>query len=244
MGINNMVQFVKQLSSRLSPNMYTSIANRTDAASIAFLRQLQRELKREDVLDVPFKELKVVVFDLETTGFNPYKGDFVLSIGAVKMIGNKVLESETFYSLVKSEVDLSEDIVELTGITKEQLMDAPPIGVVLKRFFQFVENDTLVAHHANHEKVFMDHLTWSILRSKFQHRILDTSFLTKIVEPESDLVTLCDLCMRYGIAIEKRHHALHDSIATAKLWGESVSSVQRLGFVNLGDVYSHLAKTR
>ena len=244
MGINNMVQFVKQLSSRLSPNMYTSIANRTDAASIAFLRQLQRELKREDVLDVPFKELKVVVFDLETTGFNPYKGDFILSIGAVKMIGNKVLESETFYSLVKSEVDLSEDIVELTGITKEQLMDAPPIEVVLKRFFQFVENDTLVAHHANHEKVFMDHLTWSILRSKFQHRILDTSFLTKIVEPESDLVTLCDLCMRYGIAIEKRHHALHDSIATAKLWGESVSSVQRLGFVNLGDVYSHLAKTR
>ena len=244
MGINNMVQFVKQLSSRLSPSMYTSIANRTDAASIAFLRQLQRELKREDVLDVPFQELKVVVFDLETTGFYPQKGDSILSIGAVKMIGNKVLEDETFYSLVNNEGGLSEGIIELTGITKEQLVDAPPIEVVLKRFFQFVENETLVAHHANHEKVFMDHVTWSILRSKFQHRILDTSFLTKIIEPESDLITLCDLCMRYGIAIEQRHHALHDSIATAKLWGESVSCVQRLGFSNLGDVYSHLAKMR
>jgi len=244
MGINNMVQFVKQLSSRLSPSMYTSIANRTDAASIAFLRQLQRELKREDVLDVPFQELKVVVFDLETTGFYPQKGDSILSIGAVKMIGNKVLEDETFYSLVNNVGELSKGIIELTGITKEQLVDAPPIEVVLKRFFQFVENETLVAHHANHEKVFMDHVTWSILRSKFQHRILDTSFLTKIIEPESDLITLCDLCLRYGIVIEQRHHALHDSIATAKLWGESVSCVQRLGFSNLGDVYSHLAKMR
>jgi DNA polymerase III subunit epsilon len=244
MGMNNMVQFLKQLSSRLSPNMYTSIANRTDAASVAFLRQLQRDLQREDVLDIPFAELKVVVFDLETTGFYPQKGDSILSIGAVKMIGNKVLEGETFYSLVKNEVGLSEDIVKLTGITEEQLVDAPPIEVVLKRFFQFVENETLVAHHAKHEKDFMDHVTWSILRSNFQHRILDTSFLTKIVDPGSDLVTLCDLCMRYGITIEQRHHALYDSIATAKLWAENVNAVQRLGFLNLGEVYSQLAKMR
>ena len=244
MGINNMVRFVKQLSSRLSPNMYTSLSNQTDAASIAFLRQMQRELKREDVLDIPFRELKVVVFDLETTGFNPNNGDVILSIGAVKMIGNKILEGDTFYSLVNYEGKIPEDIVELTGITEEQLIGAPSIEVVLKGFFEFVENDTLVAHHANHEKVFMDHVTWTRIRSKFQHRIIDTSFLTKVVEPECDLVTLCDLCERYGIIIEQRHHALHDSVATAKLWGKSITAAQRLGFVNLSDVYSHLARKR
>ena len=38
---------------------------------------------------------EVVVFDTETTGLNPKK-DEILSIGAVKLKGNKILMSETF----------------------------------------------------------------------------------------------------------------------------------------------------
>lgn len=244
MGINNMVQFVKQLSGRLSPNMYTSVASQTDPASIAFLRQLQREMKREDVLNVPFNNLKVVVFDLETTGFNPQKGDRIISIGAVKMHGEQVLEQESFYSLIHSTEELSAEIVDLTGITSEQLADAPTIEVVLKEFFQFIGSDTLVAHHANHERNFMEHATWSISRTNFQHRIIDTSFLTKIIEPQEKLVTLCESCSYFSIPIEQRHHALHDAIATAKLWSASLKSIHQLGFSDLNDVYSHLAKIK
>ncbi len=244
MGINNMVQFVKQLSGRLNPNMYTSIANQTDAASIAFLRRMQRELKREYVLDIPISELKVIAFDLETTGFHPHKGDRILSIGAVKVVGSQVQEADTFYSLVKTQGQISEEIVNLTGITEEQLGDAPPIEKVLKDFFQFINNDTLVAHHSNHEKTFMDHVTWSILRTNFQHRLIDTAFLTKIAQPNEQLVTLGECCAHYGIKIEQRHHALHDAVATAKLWAENVKLIQKLGFSDLNDVYGHLAKMK
>jgi DNA polymerase III subunit epsilon len=244
MGINNMVQFVRQLSGRLTPNMYSSVSSQNDAASIAYLRQLQRELKREDVLDVPFSELKVIVFDLETSGFDPHKGDRILSIGAIKVQGNKVCEDETFYSLVQSDEEVPEEIVNLTGITKNELMEAPPIEVVLKEFYQFIKSDTLIAHHANHERKFMDHITWSILRRNFQHRIIDTSFLTKIVEPEKNLVSLSECCSHFGIPIEQRHHALHDAIATAKLWAENVAAIQTLGYSDLKDVYTHLATSK
>ncbi|WP_075980196.1 exonuclease domain-containing protein [Bacillus massilinigeriensis] len=244
MNMNQMVHFVRQLSGRLSPSMYTSISNQTDAASIAFLRQLQKEIKNEDVLKIPFSELKVIVFDLETTGFFPHKGDRILSIGAVKLEGDQILEDETYYSLVNCNTQLSHEVKELTGICEDDLAKAPPLEKVLKEFYQFIGTCPLVAHHAHHEKSFMKYETWKTLKINFQHRIMDTSFLTKIVEPEKRLITLDDCCKHYGIRIEKRHHALHDAVGTAKLWTESVRQIQNLGYENLSEVYSYLAKIR
>ncbi|WP_342769246.1 exonuclease domain-containing protein [Peribacillus asahii] len=240
--MNPMVRFIKQLSGKLSPSMYTSVAHQTDPASIAFLRQLQRDVKAKDVLQIPFSELKVTVFDLETTGFHPQKGDEILSIGAVKMVGDQVMEDETYYSLVNCNEPLSEHVKNLTGICEGELAEAPSLEQVLKEFYQFIESQPLVAHHANHEKSFMQHATSSVLKLNFQHRIMDTSFLTKVVVPKKDLITLDDCCNHFGISIEKRHHALHDAIGTAKLWAEGVRLTQQLGFSNLSDVYAHLAK--
>lgn len=238
---NQMVQFIKQLSGKLNPSLFTSVANQSNAANIAFLRQLQREMKAEDVLQVPFSELKVVVFDLETTGFYPQKGDRILSIGAVKVIGSQLKESEKFYSLVNNRNPLPDNVKELTGICEEELKHAPELGTVLREFYQFAQTDPLIAHHASHEKSFMQHASWSTLKMNFQHRVIDTSFLTKIVEPEKCLVSLDECCSHFGIQIEKRHHALHDAFATAKLWAKTVQRVQQQGYSNLSDVYNHLA---
>lgn len=240
--MNPMIRFIKQLSGKLSPSMYTSMAHQTDAASIAFLRQLQRDMKANDVLQVPFPELKVTVFDLETTGFHPQKGDKILSVGAVNMTGDQIMEDETYYSLVSCSEPLSEHIKDLTGICEAELAKAPSLEQVLKEFYQFIESRPLVAHHANHEKSFMQHATSSVLKLNFQHRIMDTSFLTRVVEPSKALITLDDCCNHFGISIEKRHHALHDAIGTAKLWAEGVRLTQQLGFSNLSDVYAYLAK--
>ncbi|WP_078556231.1 exonuclease domain-containing protein [Bacillus alkalicellulosilyticus] len=243
MVMNQMVQFMKQLSGKLSPNVYTSVQQQNSASQVAFLRQLQRELKREDVLEIPLEQLQVVVFDLETTGFYPDKGDRILSIGAVKMNGLEILEDE-FYSLVHSEEAPSPEIEQLTGISKDQLVEAPPLQEVLESFYKFINRDTLVAHHARHEKNFMQHATWAVTRTSFQHRIVDTSFLTKIVSPEAELVTLEDCCHHHGIEITTRHHALADAIMTAKLWSENVKLIKEMGFKHLSDVYSALAKMK
>lgn len=241
--MNSIFQFIKQIGGKLNSNGFSSVASQTDAASIAFIKQMQKDLRRENVLETHFSDLNVVVFDLETTGFYPYKGDKILSIGAVKMKGMQVLEEETYYSLVYSDQSLSDELKKLTGLCEHELQEAPRIDTVLKDFYQFIKNDTLVAHHANHEKSFMQHMTWSILRRNFQYRILDTSFLTKIVVPECRLVTLDECCMYFGLDMDpgKRHHALEDAILTAKLWAENIRLIQEEGFNNLHDVYRYLA---
>ncbi|MBU9713395.1 exonuclease domain-containing protein [Evansella tamaricis] len=242
--MNPMVQFLKQLTDRISPSTYTSVMNQSDAKQIAYIRQLQREMKKEDTLEVPFKELNVVVFDLETTGFYPNRGDKILSVGAVKVEGTEVKKDNTFYSLIQSDESPPKEIVDLTGITKEQLEGAPPVEKVLNDFYKYIQRDTLVAHHAGHERNFMQHFSRSILRTAFEHRIVDTTFLTKIAVPAVSLVTLDECCSHYGIEIETRHHALHDAIATASLWAESLKRIQELGFHHLRDVYTYLAKNR
>ncbi|SIS45904.1 exonuclease domain-containing protein [Salimicrobium flavidum] len=239
-GMNPFTQFVKEATDRIGKGF--SSLGQNDPAKIAYMRNLERQLQSKDMMEMPFDELRIVVFDLETTGFYPYKGDEILSIGAVRVQGKHVLEDETFYSLVYSDVPPSEQIEELTGITGSMLEEAPPIREVLKDFYSFVRGGVLIAHHARHEKQFMAHATWRELKKTFSYRIVDTAFVTRIAQEEKQLTTLDDCCSEYGISIDERHHALSDAIATAKLWAACIEDIQKLGFVNLRDVYTYLAE--
>ncbi|MCM2676030.1 3'-5' exonuclease [Alkalicoccobacillus plakortidis] len=240
--MNNMIQLVKQLSTKLSPGIYTSSQQQSAANQLAHVREIQRQLKQHDVLDNPLSTLPFVVFDLETSGFNPDVGDSILSIGAVKMVGSTILEEDTFYSTVKPKKQPSEEILALTGLTNEELQDSPQLVDVLTSFYQFIGDATLVAHHASHEKRFMAHATWQTLRLTFQHRLVDTSFLTRVVAPDQELVTLDECCAYYNIKTSNRHHAMSDAVLAAKLWRENVVKAESLGFHSLRDVYVHLAK--
>lgn len=241
MVMNHMIQFMKQLSGRLTPNVYTSYPEQPDPGQLAYLRQLHRDMNKKESLLTPFDQLPVVVFDLETTGFFPNKGDKILSIGAVKMVGDKLLADQTFYSAVHAEEMPSEELLQLIGLTPDKLTTAPPISTVLRGFYEFAQSDTLVAHHANHEKKFMQAANWSVFKTTFTHRLVDTSFLTRIMEPESPLHSLDDWCDYYGITIDNRHHALSDAMAAARLWGKGIGHLKERGFSNLSELYNYLA---
>jgi DNA polymerase III subunit epsilon len=241
MVMNQMLQFIKQMSGKVYGSDVPSISNQTDARKIAYMRDLQRELRKKDVLNIPFSELPIIVFDIETTGFYPYNGDRILSIGAIKMIGSEVQQDQLFYKTIYNESPLAEDIETLTGITAFELRQAAPLDEVLRQFFQFVRSDTLVAHHSSHEKQFMKHASWTALKTSFQHRIIDTTFLTKVVAPKAQHVTLDEWCEYYGVDIGKRHHALYDAVATAKIWSECLKKVEDMGFENLKEAYTHIA---
>ncbi|WP_379050378.1 exonuclease domain-containing protein [Metabacillus endolithicus] len=204
---------------------------------VAYLRQLQREMRVEETLNIPLTELNVIVFDIETTGFYPDQGDQIISIGAIKVKGDEIKEEETFYSLVRSEKPISNEISSLTGLTNEQLTTAPLLSETLFEFFRFAQDYTLVAHHANHEKMFLQHASWKLYRAPFKHRLVDMSFLYRIAEPELKLITLEECCKHNGIPIIGRHHALEDAKLTALLWSIYVNKLKRLGCESLKDLY-------
>lgn len=233
MGFND---FVKNLSG----NRFTGLqGGRQD---MAFMRSLQRDLRTKQTTSIPLDELQVVVFDLETTGFYPDKGDQILSIGAVKVTGCQT--EDEYYSLVRYNQTLSPSIKELTGLDEEELKKAPEPAEVIEQFFKFSGTSPLVAHHASHEKAFMQHASRKYFRTAFSHRLIDTSFMYRIAEPENPCVRLEDCCEHNQIKVVGRHHALGDARLTAALWGIYVDKLKKMDIYNLSQVYERLSTIR
>lgn len=244
MGMNDFIQFFRGMGTKkIGSNVLAGHRDST-AQSISFLRQLEKEVRQKDDLSFPLNQLEVVVFDIETTGFFPDRGDEIISIGAVKMKGSDILPQETFYSLIRSNNPIPHDITTLTSIHDEDLQSAPEIADVLMKFFRFTTSRILIAHHSKHEQSFMQKAVWDHTRTKLQHRIIDTSFLTRLFDPSSGSQPLEKVCIDCGIEIKNRHNALGDALMTAELWGHYLQKAEKEGFTTLGEVYEHLAKLR
>ncbi|MCP3738164.1 exonuclease domain-containing protein [Rossellomorea sp. BNER] len=242
MRFEPIIQFMKQVQSKVHSSIYAPLQGQSNPQHLAFLRQLEKERKLNESLSIPLKELSVIVFDFETTGFFPEQGDEILSIGAIKVKGENLQLSETFYSLVRCGRALSPEIKNLTGIREEDVAQAPELSEVLVEFYKFVKGDVLVAHHAHHEKNFLQHSNWKLFRSPLKHRIIDTSFLIKITEPNVNLVRLEEYCEHCGIPVQERHHALGDAKMAAQLWSVYLKKVQAKGCNTLYGVYERLSE--
>ena len=210
---------------------------------LAYLRNLQREISKYDPMNIPLGELPFLLFDIETTGFHPEKGDGILSIGAVKMRGPEILPEE-FYSLVRFEREVPPEIVRLTNITTEEVGKARPFPDVYTEFLEFKSDSTLVAHHSVHERTFMEYVSSKLLRTPFKHRIVDTSFLFKVVDPGLQLVALEDLCTHHAIEVKGRHHALGDARMTAMLWSLYLEEAMQQGHETLSDIYRQFSQLK
>ncbi|MFD2707175.1 exonuclease domain-containing protein [Salibacterium lacus] len=239
MVMNNMFQWVRQVSGKLGAPVPGSI-DQNSLQHQSYMRQLQKDLKAKQPLLEPLHTLDFTVLDLETSGFYPDGGDKILSIGAVKVRKGKVEHGETFYSTIAEPDALSPEAAELTGLTKEELESSPPLADVLQQFYSFIHTDILVAHHARHEKKFLQHATYQASGMHFKHRLLDTSFLYQIAVPDQETHELDTCCNHYRIPVNNRHHALEDAILAAELWVCTMKEAVESGYETLQDVYVYL----
>ena len=218
-----------------------SMLGAPNAQQMAFIRHANKEQRKQSLLDSQLAELEYVVFDLETTGFNPHNGDEIISFGAVLLIGDQLEESRTFYSLVNPKRPISKAIVELTGITNDMAKSAPDLMDVLHDFMAFAGRRLLVAHAAGHDKQFLNAALWRTSKVSMNHRVLDTMMVAKWLEPNQDSYALDDLLDRCHIPVTQRHHALQDSIMTAKLWQCYMARIRDRNIFTLGDLYAYLS---
>lgn len=218
----------------------TSMFDSRNAQQMAFIRSVMKEQRKNSLYDVMLGTMEAVVFDLETTGFSPYNGDEILSIGAILVKGGEVCE-ERFYTLVNPKRNVPDEIVTLTGITNEMAGQAPELIDGLRQFLEFVHQRVLIAHGSGHDKHFLNSALWKTSKVNLSHRMLDTMMIGMWLHPKRgryDLDAMLDL---YGVDVLKRHHALDDSIMTAHLWSRMLKDIQAKDITNLGDLYAHLS---
>ncbi|RXZ82268.1 3'-5' exonuclease [Paenibacillaceae bacterium] len=213
-----------------------------NAQQMAFIRAASKEQRNLSQLDQPLRELEVVVFDLETTGFYPYNGDEIISIGGVLLRGEHLEKSETFYSLINPRRKVPAHITALTGITNEMVADAPDLMTALHNFMEFVGKRVLIAHGSGHDKQFLNAALWRTSKVNLTHRVLDTMMVAKWLEPKRDNYGLDELLEGAGISITHRHHALHDALMTAELWQQYLKRIFLKNITTLADLYAYLSK--
>lgn len=96
----------------------------------------------------------VVILDFETTGLNPDRGDRVTEVAAVRVRGDRIVES--FESLVNCGVRVPAYISRFTGITQTMVDAAPEPSVVIHQLLKFIGADAVIAHNAGFDQSVLD----------------------------------------------------------------------------------------
>lgn len=162
-------------------------------------------------------ELSYTVFDTETTGLQPTRGDEIISIGAVRIVNGRMLAQEKFDELVDPRRELPDASVAVHGITAEMLASRPPIEAVLPAFHSFAEDTVLVGHNVAFDMKFLQ-MKEARVGVSFAQPVLDTLLLAEVIYPEHDAYALEAIAERFGVEIRDRHTALGDALATAEVF--------------------------
>ncbi len=162
---------------------------------------------------MPEAVMDYVCVDLETTGLRP-KLDKIIEIGAVRVKNGEI--EDTFGTFVYPGRAVPEQVTMLTGITGEQLTDAPVIAGILPGFLEFVGQLPLVGHRILFDYSFLKR---AFVNEKipFERNGIDTLKLARKFLPQLESKRLADVCAHYGIAI-RAHRAQEDARASHFLY--------------------------
>jgi len=176
--------------------------------------------------------LDFAVFDTETTGLSP-ENDEIVAIGAVRIVNRRILTGETFERIVHPGRPIPPDSTKFHGITDAMVAGRPPIAVVLPQFHAFAKGATLVAHNASFDMRFLvKHEAAAGVR--FDNPVLCTLMLAAALLEDMPEHSLDSVAQRFGIAIDRRHSALGDAMATAVLFLHLVDVLDGRGIKTLG----------
>lgn len=130
------------------------------------------------------------VIDLEMTGLNP-KLDKVIEIGAVRVRGHK--EAARYATLVNPRRSIPERVVELTGITNEEVAAGLDEDEAMQALIAFIGDDVIVGHNVSFDYSFMKQ--WAVnKRIPLTLRACDTLRIARAILPGEQSKKLEDLC--------------------------------------------------
>ena len=193
-------------------------------------------------LDRKLSELTYTVFDTETTGLEPSKGDEIIQIGAARIVNNRLLRQEVFDQLLDPECPLKPESIPIHGITEDMVRGQPNIDLVLPAFHEFCEDTVLIAHNAAFDMRFLQ-LKEERTGIRFTQPVLDTLLLSAVVHPNQESHKLDVILERLGVHIESRHNALGDALATAEVFLKMVPLLEEMGIVTVRQALEASEKT-
>lgn len=178
---------------------------------------------------------RYVVVDLETTGNSVKKGDKIIQFAAVVVENDSIVDE--FSTFINPEQPLTPFIEELTGITDEQLQQAPKFSEVASAIVEYLQDACFVAHNVLFDLSFLQDELVANGYEPFYCSTIDTVELAKIMRPCATSYKLLHLATEEGFEHERPHQADSDAWVTAQLFISFAKELRHLPLVTLKQLY-------
>jgi len=186
---------------------------------------------------------RFVVFDTETTGFDPSR-DSVISIGAVAINAERIDISDSFEVLIRRETAGDSHAVTVHGLLRRDLVSGYSEQDALERFLDYISDSVLVAQHADFDIAMTNVMMHRHYRLQLFNDVVDTASLAKRIEKgpyynlahKSEEYRLDTLLQRYHIRLYDRHTAAGDAFLTAQLFQRLLVRARETGITSVQDL--------
>ena len=158
--------------------------------------------------------MREIIFDTETTGFDPLTGDRLVEIGCIELL-NRVPTGQSYHAYYNPQRAMPSAAEAVHGLSDIFLSDKPLFAHGVDELLEFLGDSPLVAHNAKFDFGFLNHeLTLCGRPIISLDRMIDTVAMARTLHPGAKH-SLDALCTRYGI--DRSHRIKHGALLDAEL---------------------------
>ncbi len=151
--------------------------------------------------------------DVETTGVSASQ-DRVLEVGILRVENGEVVGKMN--TLIDPDVFIPSDITNITGITDDDILNAPHFSAVVEEVEALLKDAVFVAHNARFDYAFLKH-EFRRLGLPFNYKTLDTVKFSRKLFPLLPRHNLDAIIALLNTKIEHRHRAYDDAYVLFEL---------------------------
>lgn len=166
-----------------------------------------------------------VALDCETTGLNP-RSDEIIAIGAVRIVGNRVLTSERLDLLVRPEHGVSAESIRVHRLREQDVQDGVPAEEAMRRLLHFIGARPLVGYYLEFDVAMINRtlkrtLGLTLPQEKIEVSRLYYDHVFQQLPPHKQQENT-DIDLRFatimdalGLPTREAHDALNDAVMAA-----------------------------
>jgi len=166
-----------------------------------------------------------VSLDCETTGLN-VRQDEIISIGAVRIAGRKVMTSERLELLVRPQRGVSAESVRIHRLRERDLANGLPVDEAMRRLLHFIGSRPLVGYYLEFDVAMLNRAVRPLIGMGLPQDKIDVSALYYEYKfnqlPPYQQHDNADIDLRFAtlmhelkMPLRDAHDALNDAVMTA-----------------------------